>query len=258
MSTILELEDIQSGVLRARPTPYAAAYFLIRIDDRRAGRELLRKMSDSITSAANPTKPGADAYLSIAFTFQGLKALGVPQESLNSFVPEFQQGMAARAQALGDVGENSPANWEKPFGTPEVHAVVGALASTAAQLEARVARARETMRATPGTKMIYRQDAFVGKTETEHFGFRDGISHPAVEGSGIPGSNPQEKPIKAGEFVLGYLDETGALPPMPTPDVLGRNGTYVAFRKLHQRVGAFRKYLRSLAADAQDEELLAA
>src|SRR5262249_21378755 len=178
MSTVLELDDIQSGVLHPRPTPYAAAYFLIRVDDRKAGRELLRRMSSSITSAANPTKPGADAYVSIAFTFHGLKALGVPQESLNSFVPEFRQGMAARAQELGDVGENSPMNWEKPLGTPEVHAVVGAIAPTTEQLETRVARARKAMQETPGTKMIYRQDSFVGETETEHFGFRDGISHP--------------------------------------------------------------------------------
>lgn len=258
VNTTLELDDIQSGVLRPRPTPYAAAYFLIRIDDRQAGRELLRRISREITSAANPTRPEADAYLSIAFTYQGLKALGVPQASLDTFAPEFRQGMAARAQVLGDVGENGPDHWEKPLGTPEVHAVVGAIAPTAAQLEARVERARQAMRATPGTRMIYRQDAFVGESETEHFGFRDGISHPAVEGSGIPGSNPQERPLKAGEFVFGYTDETGGLAPMPSPDVLGRNGTYVAFRKLHQRVGAFRNYLRTLAADPHEEELLAA
>jgi deferrochelatase/peroxidase EfeB len=33
----LELDDIQSGVLRPRPTPYAATYVLFRIDDRNAG-----------------------------------------------------------------------------------------------------------------------------------------------------------------------------------------------------------------------------
>ena len=32
---------------------------------------------------------------------------------------------------------------------------------------------------------------------------------------------------------------------MPTPDVLGRNGTYVVFRKLHTRVAAYRQYLRA-------------
>ena len=31
---------------------------------------------------------------------------------------------------------------------------------------------------------------------------------------------------------------------MPTPDELGRNGTYVVFRKLHTRVAAYRQYLR--------------
>lgn len=34
----LELDDIQRGVLSARPTPYAATYILFRIDDRRQGR----------------------------------------------------------------------------------------------------------------------------------------------------------------------------------------------------------------------------
>jgi len=31
---MLELDDIQSGVLRPRPTPYAATYIGLRIDDR--------------------------------------------------------------------------------------------------------------------------------------------------------------------------------------------------------------------------------
>ncbi len=86
----------------------------------------------------------------------------------------------------------------------------------------------------------------------EPFGFRDGIGHPAVEGSGIPGSNSKEEPFKAGEFVLGYLDETGAMPPMPRPEVLGRNGTYVVFRKLHQRVAAFRQYLKENAGSPDE------
>jgi len=33
----LELDDIQSGVLRPRPAPYAATYIVFRIDDRKAG-----------------------------------------------------------------------------------------------------------------------------------------------------------------------------------------------------------------------------
>ena len=45
---------------------------------------------------------------------------------------------------------------------------------------------------------------------------------------------------------------------MPTPEVLGRNGTYVVFRKLHTRVAAYRAYLRERAANRAEEELLGA
>ena len=39
-----------------------------------------------------------NVWINVALTYQGLKALGVPQASLDSFSPEFQQGMAARAE----------------------------------------------------------------------------------------------------------------------------------------------------------------
>jgi Dyp-type peroxidase family len=45
---------------------------------------------------------------------------------------------------------------------------------------------------------------------------------------------------------------------MPQPLVLGRNGSYVAFRKLHQDVAAFRGYLAAHSASPVDEERLAA
>ena len=61
---------------------------------------------DAVTSAANPESPLADTWVSVALTYQGLKALGVPQESLQSFSWEFRQGMAARAKELGDIGES--------------------------------------------------------------------------------------------------------------------------------------------------------
>ena len=255
---MLELDDIQSGALHPRPTPYAATYLLIRVDDRKAGRAMLRRVGSVIASAADPVRPQVGASVSIALSFAGLKAIGVPQNSLDSFPLEFQQGMAARAKELGDVGESSPANWEKPLGTSDVHVVLAGIAPDAARLEAGVGRVRKEIDDTGGIHVIHRQDSFVLPTEREHFGFRDGISHPAVEGSGIPGTNPQERPLKAGEFILGYPDEGGSPPPMPQPEILGRNGTYVVFRKLHQRVAAFRQYLRSNSPSADAEELLGA
>ena len=104
-------------------------------------------------------------------------------------------------------------------------------------------RPRGVLRTCRASQPIWRQDCHALRDGARAVRLRDGIGHPAIEGSGIPGTNSAEAPLKAGEFVLGYLDEIGGLPPMPQPDVLGRNGTYVAFRKLHQRVAAFRRYL---------------
>src|SRR6185369_15380646 len=86
-ASVLELDDIQSGVLRPRPTPYVATYILFRIDERKAGRELMRRLSGTVSSAAHPENSGRDTWVSAAVTFQGLKALGVSQSSLNSFSP---------------------------------------------------------------------------------------------------------------------------------------------------------------------------
>lgn len=254
----LELDDIQSGVLRPRPNPYAATYVVLRIDDARAGRELLRRLSTVVTSAAEPERPGRDTFVSVALSYAGLKALGVPQGSLDSFVWEFQQGMAARAQALDDTGESAPERWEPPFGTSDVHVVLVGVAPDEARLEAAFARGRQAFADLAGVTPIWRQDCRAPPDHREPFGFRDGVSHPAIEGSGVPGSNPADPPLKAGELVLGYIDEMGGLSPAPEPDILGRNGTYVVFRKLHQKVAEFRRYLRANATGAEDEELLAA
>ena len=253
----LELEDIQSGVLRPRPTPYVATYIGFRIDDRKTGRALMGRISQAVTSAANPTSPLADTWVSVAITYQGLKALGVPQSSLESFSWEFRQGMAARASELGDTGESAPAKWEQPLGTSDLHVVLVAVAPDEQRLEGALERAREAYRKMAGIEAIWRQNCYALPTETEPFGFRDGISHPAIEGSGIAGTNPQERPLRAGEFVLGYTDELGGVQ-KTEPEILGRNGTYVVFRKLHQRVAAFRQYLKTNSSNVDEEELLAA
>jgi Dyp-type peroxidase family len=257
-TTTLELDDIQAGTLRGRPSPYAGVYILLRVDERRAGRELLHRLLPALASAADPADPTRQAWLSAALTFQGLKALGVPEDSLASFPPEFSQGMAARADVLGDTGESAPANWEAPLGSPDVHIAIAALSPDQQQLEAVLWRARDGLRGIPGVEPIWRQDVYSLPNERTSFGFKDGISHPAIEGSGIAGTNPHEAPLKAGEFVLGYRDETGDLPAMPRPAELGRNGTYVVFRKLHTRVAAYRQYLRARAKSREEEERLSA
>ncbi len=39
--------------------------------------------------------------------------------------------MAARAVELGDVGESSPANWEQPLGSGEIHVAIATISPDA-------------------------------------------------------------------------------------------------------------------------------
>jgi Dyp-type peroxidase family len=255
---MLELDDIQRGVLHPRPSPYAGAYLLLRIAGPDAGRRLVDRLLPLVASAAAPLEREDGMSLAAAFTYRGLVALGVPKESLDSFAPEFRAGMAARAEHLGDRGASSPEHWERPLGGPDVHVALSVLAPDAQHMEALRDRARRAQQDLPGVDVIWRQDCYQLPTGRTSFGFKDGIGQPAIEGTGLSGGNPAERPIKAGEFVLGYPDETGAPAAMPSPECLGRNGTYLVFRKLHTRVAAYRQYLRDKAASCEEEALLGA
>jgi Dyp-type peroxidase family len=138
-----------------------------------------------------------------------------------------------------------------------MHVIIVAVSPNATRLEEVLDRARQSYKSMSGIEAIWRQDCHALPNEKEPFGFKDGISHPPIEGSGIPGTNPREQPLKAGEFVIGYADELGGIQ-KTVPEILGKNGTYVVFRKLHQRVAEFRKYLRTNSKSADEEELLAA
>lgn len=57
---------------------------------------------------------------------------------------------------------------------------------------------------------------------------------------------------------IGYPGETGVPLPMPQPDLLGRNGTYVGLRRYQSRVGAFNRFLQANGKTEAERELLAA
>ncbi|MEU4330940.1 Dyp-type peroxidase [Nonomuraea dietziae] len=266
---VLELDDIQGTVLRQRPSPYVGAYFLLRVDDAADGRRMLAHLAPRVASAARWWEPPDRAWFSVALSHSGLRALGVPQASLDSFPAEFGQGMAARAVRLGDVGESGPEHWDPPLGSTDVHVALSVFAPDEAGLQRVLDDARRALSGLPGVSVIYRLEAEQLPTRRTHLGFVDGIGEPDIEGAGVasilhaggdhygylPGFGPT---IKAGEFLLGYTNELGRVAAMPQPDVLGRNGTYVAFRKLHLQVAAFRRYLRDNASSPEEEELLAA
>ncbi|WP_265447138.1 Dyp-type peroxidase [Flexivirga meconopsidis] len=251
----LELDDIQAAVLRSRPEPYYGTHAILEITDAALGRELLRRLSPRITSAARWDEP-VPAWTMLAISYPGLVALGVPESSLASFPANFRAGMAARAERLRDTGPNAPEHWEFPFGTGRAHLAISVYADSEQAWQAAVEGYARELDQVPGVRLLSHQD--FGATGFNVFGYRDGFAQPAVEGSGAETMPGDGRPIRPGEFVLGYPSETGQPLPMPSPDVLGRNGTFVVFRKYHSHVAAFNRFLHDHAGTPQERDLLGA
>jgi Dyp-type peroxidase family len=230
---------------------------LLHIDDAHAGRELLRRLLPHVDSAENWWNAG-DPWLSLGISYAGLEALGVPRDSLQSFPEAFRQGMAARATQLGDEGVNDPTNWDSPFGKGNVHIGLSAFSDSEEQRRRILGIARDQIEGFSGVSVLGMQNFGAQPGDRNSLGYKDGIDQPAIEGSGVEPLPGQGLPIKAGEFILGYPGESGVIEPMPHPDILGRNGTYVGFRKYQTRPGAFNRFLRANASTEEERELLAA
>ena len=257
----LALDDIQALILRSRPEPYVGLHAMLHIDDAEGGRALLLRMAEHIPSAAGWTDD-RDAWMGVALSFEGLKALGVPDDSLSSFPLPFQQGMAQRAEQLRDVGSNAPEHWDDAFQPGTCHVALTIYARDDVALAVAVDQAMGELDRSHGVTLVG-QHAFGADADAKNpFGFRDSISQPTVAGSGVAALPGQERAIAAGEFILGENSETGKPVAMPEPPELGRNGSFVVLRKYQSRVGAFNDFIRSQLQDqAQDEaaeELLAA
>ena len=256
-SPALETWDVQATVLRPRPKPYCGEYVILRISNAEQGREMLRRILPHVAPADEWWVPSLPGWLGIAFTFEGLKALGVPQASLDSFPIEFRQGMAARVAILHDFGANAPANWEYPFGTPDAHVALAIYAKSNEDLQKVLDLARNSHTDLQQISVVYRMQFDELPEGRNPFGFKDGLHNPHVEGSGSAGADKAAS-IKAGEFVIGYPDERGETANIPIPVELRHNGTFVAIRKFHMDVAAFRRYLRAQASSPEEEELIAA
>jgi Dyp-type peroxidase family len=253
----LELHEIQATVLRPRPAPYFGTHLILSVDDARAGRELLRRLIPHVDSAASWWS-AATPWLSVAISYAGLEALGVPRGSLESLPEAFRIGMAARARQLGDEGANDPKNWDRPFGTGEVHIGLSAFSDSEEKRRRVLAIAREQYESFSGVRVLFTQDFGAQPGDLNPLGYKDGIDQPAIDGSGVEPLPGHGRPIKAGEFILGYPGEAGIPLAQPQPDILGRNGTYVGLRKYQSRVGAFNRFLRANGSTEEERELLAA
>ena len=170
---------------------------------------MLRRILPHVAPADEWWVPSLPGWLGIGFTFEGLKALGVPQASLDSFPIEFRQGMAARAAILHDWGANAPAKLGASRSAPRMstspwRSTPRTSRTCSGSWSSRAGRMHEL----PQISVVYRMQFGELPEGRNPFGFKDGLHNPQVEGSG-PRAPGGEAPIKAGEFILGYPDEKG-------------------------------------------------
>jgi deferrochelatase/peroxidase EfeB len=211
--------------------------------------------------------------LNIGLTWAGLQALGVPVGVLGDFPQAFQQGPALRAGqqdpdfpngvGLGDRDGSAPANWVLGGLTnPTVHVLVSLYTDEHrhTHLDEVSMRLRQRFAATDLTE-IWCGDANALPHGGVHFGYRDGIAQPEIEGA-----NPRDRPdmqpkAGPGDFLLGrdYVNVFGGNYLGNLLPQLGDNATYAAFRVLRQDVRAFEQLLKNWGDQwGKDPELLAA
>ena len=268
MPTPVEFGDIQGLVRFGHGHLTEARYLMLEIADARAARAWLA--AAPVTSAEVRT-PRPECALQVAFTADGLRALDLSAEMLGGFSPEFLSGLAgepSRSRRLGDVGASAPVRWSWGAEGDAIHLLVmlfacgGGLEDFARDIQNDTWRTAFRVRAVLGTSD---QDG------VEPFGFRDGVSQPVIDwerAREVDGADqlPYGNVAALGEFVLGYPNEYGKYTDRPLlasasdPDGLlpaaedqtglrdlGRNGSYLVFRQLHQDVRLFWRYLDGLA-----------
>jgi deferrochelatase/peroxidase EfeB len=259
-----DLADIQANILRgyragharhfalSAPTPAAAGALLAAVT---SGDETA---CPQVTTAAPWThKP---AYcLNVGLTSAGLSACGVPPAMLAAFPLAFRQGSAARSSlpptsptdvGLGDIGTSAPGRWI--LGGPAtgaVHLLISLGTGNAPALEDRSRQLRDQF-AADAIVEVFHHDATALPGGAVHFGYKDGISQPWIDGT--PGQRPEDlqPTVPTGDFLLGrdYRNHYRGNFLAAIPPVLGDNGTYSAFRILRQDVEAFETFL-ALAAE---------
>jgi deferrochelatase/peroxidase EfeB len=269
----VEFEDVQGLVRFAFKHHTEASFLLLRIRDPVAARTWIGQAP--VSNAVRLDHPSR-TLLQLAFTHEGLRALGVPADITENFSTEFVAGMAGdanRARRLGDVGANDSEYWEWGLGERVPHALAllyampGSLTDWQRAVEGQCAGGFDVIGRLSTSDM----------GGTEPFGFIDGISQPQPDwGRRRPAMDKAQLSytnlVCLGEFLLGYPNEYGLYTPRPLVDPqrdvqgilpeaedvpdkrdLGRNGSYLVLRQLRQDVAGFWQALDRYAGGKADE-----
>jgi deferrochelatase/peroxidase EfeB len=261
MSTAFDPADIQGNILRGYKKS-RVRHLILEVTDRSEARRWLAASvsgrTDTVPQITKDTKERRwttkpDTMFNIGVTFEGLRALGVAQSSLDTFPTEYKKGMTPRATKLGDVGNSAPDKWPKPFNEPgRIHLIATIYADEVAQID-RVKQ--QALGGTRGLNPLGERDGFCFDGDFVHFGYKDNISQPKfaeIHDADSMSDDPQPfAPL--GTVLLGRGYDTnfeGLVWRVPEPEALGRNGTFNAFRILEQDVRAFEAYLDEAATVA--------
>ena len=265
--TAEDMKDIQGFVISGYAHLPCVSYLLLRVNDHLAARGWLEELLKEIT-----TSEGKEliSCLNVAITHHGLIRLGVDAETLDTFSRPFIEGMATphRSRILGDADKSAPANWDwgSNMEAADMEAdekAVDILLLLFGKDEPTLDQLVKEHRTRLEQRGLILQHALGAGRQPdihEHFGFADGMGQPAIEGTIQTRDAAARNVIKAGEILLGYvndygkpadspsvsaaLDPTHALPDLgPANRDLGRNGTYLVFRQLAQDVRKFCLFL---------------
>jgi Dyp-type peroxidase family len=264
-----DLDDIQGVITSGYGHLPLSAYLFVTMTDPAGARRWLARASESITSSRRwPEGAKPRVAVNIALTASGLRDSGLPARVVCTFPPEFQDGIASpeRSRILGDSGESAPEFWELGGpGTAPVHAMLLLFAADAPTLEELCSTQRTLLESADGVAELpgTMQRGYRPATASEPFGFHDGIAQPRIAGLADEG-------VPTGEFILGYENHYGVIPPTPVvpreldsggilPRLsnpfhggdlcdLGRNGSYLVYRKLQQDVAGFWQFMTREAA----------
>jgi deferrochelatase/peroxidase EfeB len=252
-------------------------------EDTRAARQWLSSIKGCITFDDGWRVRGMDSGVILGLGASGLGRLGLPPESLETFPFAFRCGMTtqARTRILGDLGTSAPDQWAWG-GSTQPHVVLlvyGKSAHEVARLEGVLGAAAASAGMSAPHRIPLKALPPKGESKTEPFGFTDGISQPIIRGTykSYRNGDPIHL-VEPGEFILGYPDNRGNIPPGPTLPAtadptnrlpligarddfartqvendrdVGRNGTFLVIRQLEQDVPAFEEYCRTESSRLQ-------
>jgi Dyp-type peroxidase family len=277
-SPTLERDDIQTLVFSGYPKLPAAAFELMTVTDVGPARRWIRHFLARALTTGDEAPD--DLAANLALSAAGLRELGLDEEVLGGFPLAFREGMGSMRgrKVLGDEGENAQGNWEWGGDAGEPHGLLLLYGASDAELERRADELHLMDDGRTGWRFdrLRQPERLVDPASRrapprlkEHFGFDDGIANPSIRGEREGARKVNE--VSAGEIVLGYPDETGAIPPGPTVSpgapggrvlpkgAFGRNGSFLVVRQLSQDPVGFWSFIRGQAdSDAEAVRLASA